>query len=115
MKISRHSDGSYSITGITRNDLGELTYGMVSAAASPRTFNGIDAEGIAQGKRAMASADRLYSVLAAMERAAGSGSIVVTSADAYGDDNAFYVEKVTKVRGWGDDDITSHLKRKEWD
>jgi hypothetical protein len=118
MKISRHSDGTYSITGMTRNDFGELTYGMVAAAVSSRTYNGIDAEGIAMGKRAQESANRLYNALSAMERAAGSGSIVVTSASCYGDDNAFYIEKINSVVGYQDndgvrEDITSHLRRKE--
>lgn len=118
MKISRHADGTYSITDMTRNDLSKLAFGACSDAAFvSQGFPGEDDKSREWAKIERKNADRLHEVLYTMERTAGASSMVVTSAKSYGDPDAFYVEKTHKVQGWRDndgvpEDITSHLKRK---
>jgi hypothetical protein len=114
MKISRHANGTYSITEMTHNDFSKLSFGVCSDAAfQSRGFPDQNEQGRQWEKTERDNAVRLNNVMYAMENAAGSGSITVTSATSYGDPDAFYVEKINKVHGWENDDITSHLKRKE--
>jgi hypothetical protein len=86
MKISRHSDGTYSITGMTRNDFSKLSFGACSDAAFvSQGWPGQDEQDREWNKTERENAARLHTVMLAMERAAGSGSIVVSSASCYGD------------------------------
>jgi hypothetical protein len=113
MKVQRHKDGSWSITGLTREDLSNISLGMCDSAASRTQWSGMNDADRAWVQRKMDKAARLNNILDVAGRMRGAGSMLVTSDEMRGED-PYFVEQLHNVRGWNDEpNITSGLPRTE--
>jgi len=90
MKISRHTDGSFSITGMSRDDVENLTMAASSACAFYVT-NPAGGDAAWNGQR-LERFDRLYKALNVARQARERGSVTLSS--------AYHVLRQTGLRSW---------------
>lgn len=101
MKLTHHKDGTFSITGMTRRDVSNIDFGMVSAEAwyatnQPSGYHDRDAEWHATQVKVYETLRRATHTLAESRE---KGSLVLSTDE---NDQTYTTESVRGLRSWSE-------------